>query len=513
MKLIAFAVLFLSAALTFAGPVQLNSARVTELPDGSQVSLDLNSSVEYATFLLDHPPRLVVDLSGASLAPAIKNAQLSSPDIRALRIGIRGGVGLRIVMDLAALMRSETRLVKSTDSQGYQLLLDVYRKQKPASLGAIQTNASSSRRGATADPVPVAPRPKAAVMETNPLPVATPKQPPPSAGATAMPAKTAPPPREPLLSKTVSFVSTPRSPITLPAEPAVVSKPVSASLAVSSANQAAVAKAPAPVVTASRAPAPSSPARRQRDIVVVIDPGHGGKDPGAVGAGQTQEKDVVLQIAKRVQALINQKPGIRAVLTRQGDTYLQLYERIEIARRYKGNLFVSVHADAAYNNVDASGSSVFMLSNKGATSAAARWLAKKENDADLIGGGNIQNVDDELKPVVFDILHDAVLAESMVLSEQMLRELRKVGNVHKGSVERAGFAVLKAPDMPSVLVETAFISNPAEERKLSDSRQQQLLATAIVNGVFAYLRQRPQQRNLMVTGADLETPRSRIAQR
>ena len=396
-------------------------------------------------------------------------------------MGIRGGVGLRIVMDLAALMRSETRLVKATDGQGYRLLLDVYRKQKPASLGAVQTNASPSSRVATTAPVPVAAaQPRAAVRATNPLP---------ADGAPVVSGKATMTPQASLPSRMANFVSS----TTPPAAPAVVAKPISASVA--------------------KAATPSSSARRQRDIVVVIDPGHGGKDPGAIGAGQTQEKDVVLQIAKRVQGLINQKPGIRAVLTRQGDTYLQLYERIDVARQNKGNLFVSVHADAAYNNADASGSSVFMLSNKGATSAAARWLAKKENDADLIGGGDIQNVDDELKPVVFDILHDAVLAESMVLSEQMLRELRKVGNVHKGSVERAGFAVLKAPDMPSVLVETAFISNPAEERKLSDPRQQQLLATAIVNGVFAYLRQRPQQRNLMVTGADVATPTPRVAQR
>jgi N-acetylmuramoyl-L-alanine amidase len=247
-----------------------------------------------------------------------------------------------------------------------------------------------------------------------------------------------------------------------------------------------------------------------RNIVVAIDPGHGGKDPGAIGPSKTLEKNIVLQIAKRLQALVNKEPGMRAILTRGGDRYLHLYKRIEVARRHQADLFISIHADA-FRDPSARGSSVFILSTKGASSAAARWLAKKENDADLIGGNNLHGVDDALKPVVFDIMHDAVLADSMVLAEKTLRELRRVGSVHSATVERAGFAVLKSPDIPSILVETAFISNPGEEAKLRSARYQRKLAEAIMKGIRAYVRQRPPKRHFVDTGAN--TQRGRVARR
>jgi len=249
----------------------------------------------------------------------------------------------------------------------------------------------------------------------------------------------------------------------------------------------------------------AAPGGSERTLLVAIDPGHGGKDSGAIGPGNTMEKDVVLQIARRLQKLINGAPGLRATLTRNDDRYLRLDERIAIARRQKADLFVSIHADAAYN-AEASGSSVFILSTKGASSAAARWLANKENESDRLGGSTLANVDNELMPVVFDIYHDAILADSMHLADKVLDNLNEVGDVHKGHVERAGFAVLKSPDIPSILVETAFLSNPHEEARLRDPRYQQRMAQAIMDGIHAHAHKRLPQDSLI---AEAPAPASR----
>lgn len=238
-----------------------------------------------------------------------------------------------------------------------------------------------------------------------------------------------------------------------------------------------------------------------KEIVVAIDPGHGGKDPGAIGPRGTREKEVVLSISKRLQALVNSEPGMRAILTRNDDTYLHLRQRIEIARQHQADLFVSIHADA-FTDPKAHGSSVFILSTKGASSEAARWLANSENAADLIGGVKLDNEDDFVNTVLFDIYQDATLEFSMHLGEKVLGQLRRIGDVHKPRVERAGFAVLKSPDIPSILVETAFITNPREEAKLHNSRHQQQLAQAIMDGIRTYFRQRPlPQQQIMVAEA------------
>lgn len=238
-----------------------------------------------------------------------------------------------------------------------------------------------------------------------------------------------------------------------------------------------------------------------KEIVIAIDPGHGGKDPGAIGSRGTMEKEVVLSMAKRLQALVNKEPGMRAILTRDDDTYLRLRERIEIARKHQADLFVSLHADA-FTDPKAHGSSVFILSTKGASSEAARWLANTENAADLIGGVRLDNEDNFVNTVLFDIYQDATLESSMHLAGKVLDQMRKVGDVHKKQVERAGFAVLKSPDIPSILVETAFITNPAEETKLRNARHQQQLAQAIMDGIRTYFRQRPlPQQQIMVADA------------
>ena len=227
-----------------------------------------------------------------------------------------------------------------------------------------------------------------------------------------------------------------------------------------------------------------------RLATIVIDPGHGGEDPGARGRHGSREKDVTLTIAKRLKALIDAEPDMRAVLTRDADFYVPLQTRVDKARRVKADLFVSVHADAFIRS-NARGSSVFALSERRATSEAARWLAKKENEADLVGGVNIDVKDKYLAQTLLDLSQTATIDHSLRLGSAVLDELGQVNTLHKGRVEQASFAVLKSPDVPSILVETAFISNPEEEQRLNDEAYQDQLARAILGGIKRYFAKHP----------------------
>jgi N-acetylmuramoyl-L-alanine amidase len=227
-----------------------------------------------------------------------------------------------------------------------------------------------------------------------------------------------------------------------------------------------------------------------RLVTIVIDPGHGGEDPGAKGRGGSREKNVTLTIARKLKAIIDAEPNMRAVLTRDGDYFIPLQVRVQKARRVHADLFVSVHADAFVGS-HARGSSVFALSERGATSTAAKLLAKRENEADLIGGVNLAVKDRYLAMTLADLSLTAQINDSLKLGKAVLTELGGVNDLHKGRVEQAGFAVLKAPDIPSILVETAFISNPDEERKLNDEAYQEKIAQAIFNGVKLYFTKNP----------------------
>jgi N-acetylmuramoyl-L-alanine amidase len=224
-----------------------------------------------------------------------------------------------------------------------------------------------------------------------------------------------------------------------------------------------------------------------RDVIVAIDAGHGGRDPGAVGKLGTREKDVVLAVARKLEALLKKEKGIQPVLIRSGDEYLALRERIRRARVAKADLFVSIHADASPDS-RVQGSSVYVLSQNGASSEAARWLAERENSADLIGGVSLDDKDELLASVLLDLSQSATIEASMDLAGDMLAELDSVGQIRRRRIEQAGFAVLKSPDIPSVLVETAFISNPTEEKRLRTPAHQQKLAEALRNGVVRYFR-------------------------
>jgi len=229
---------------------------------------------------------------------------------------------------------------------------------------------------------------------------------------------------------------------------------------------------------------------RRRMITVALDPGHGGEDPGAIGRSGTREKDVTLAIGRKLKRLIDAEPGMRAMLTRDDDYYVPLAARVQKARRVEADLFVSIHADA-FREARARGSSVFALSESGATSSAARWLAQSENAADLIGGVNLDIKDPALARTLLDLSQTAQINDSLKVGRHMLDSIGAINSLHKGAVEQAGFAVLKAPDIPSILVETAFISNPDEELKLRSDHHQTKFAESMSDGIKRYFAANP----------------------
>jgi N-acetylmuramoyl-L-alanine amidase len=241
-------------------------------------------------------------------------------------------------------------------------------------------------------------------------------------------------------------------------------------------------------------PRATAPAGTDRLIVIALDPGHGGEDPGAVGPGGTREKDVVLKIAKMLRDQINASNvngnPMRAFMTRDADFFVPLHVRVQKARRVQADLFVSIHADAFFTP-QASGASVFALSHGAASSSAARWMAQKENKADLIGGINLGAQDAQVQRAMLEMSTEAQIKDSLNLGSSLLREMGSVGRLHKPRVEQAGFAVLKAPDIPSVLVETAFISNPDEEEKLRSEAYQQKMTDALMRGILNYFSRNP----------------------
>jgi len=251
-----------------------------------------------------------------------------------------------------------------------------------------------------------------------------------------------------------------------------------------------------------------------RDLVIAVDAGHGGEDPGAVGGGGTREKDVTLAIARKLAKKIDSYPGMRAVLVRDGDYYIRLRQRIAIARKRRADLFVSIHADA-FTDRRVRGSSVFTLSSGGATSEAARWLAERENRADLIGGVELKERDDLLASVLLEMSQNATIELSGKAASKVLAKLRRLGDVHQQRIQQAGFAVLKSPDIPSMLVETAFISNPDEEKRLRNSGYQRKLADAILDGIVDYFSEYPPPgtrfaRQTRPASGDASTRRHRI---
>jgi N-acetylmuramoyl-L-alanine amidase len=255
---------------------------------------------------------------------------------------------------------------------------------------------------------------------------------------------------------------------------------------------ASAAAGPAPGAGPGKSEPTASERRRvERLIIVALDPGHGGEDPGAIGPTGLREKDVVLAVALALREKLNALPGMRVMMTRDGDFFVPLQERVRKARRVQADLFVSIHADAFYRP-EARGASVFALSTRGATSSAARWMAQRENQADQVGGVNIANVRDrQVLGAMLDMSTTAQIKDSLKLGEEVLTRMGRVGRLHKPRVEQAGFAVLKAPDIPSILVETAFISNPEEETQLRDPAYRARLVDALAAGIQRYFERNP----------------------
>ncbi|UOP13027.1 N-acetylmuramoyl-L-alanine amidase [Pseudomonas palleroniana] len=371
---------------------QIRNARLWRSDDKLRLVLDLSGPVQYKTFSLTAPERVIIDLSGAGLAGDFSQLALKNSGITSIRSGHFGKNDTRIVLDLAAPMQLNSFLLPPQDGQGHRLVLDL-------------TNATHAPR--------------------------------------LMASETAPP---------------------------------------------AVASA-----------ATVDKAHPKRDIIVVVDPGHGGKDPGAVGSKGQREKDVVLSIAQLLAKRLKREKGFAVKLVRNDDFFVPLRKRVDIARQHKADMFISVHADAA-PRLTASGASVYALSEGGATSATARFMAQRENGADLLGATTLLNLKDKdpmLAGVILDMSMNATIASSLQLGSSVLGSLQSITTLHQKRVEQAGFAVLKSPDVPSILVETGFISNTQDAQRLVTARHQQAVADGLFEGLKKYFQKNPPMNSYM----------------
>lgn len=438
-----------------ARAAQILAVRVWPAPDYTRVTLENDSKLKTEHFLVPDPPRLVVDIEGLALNNTLKSLvakiEPNDPYIKQVRVGQNRPNVVRLVFDLKEEIKPQVFTAEPVAGYQHRLMFDLYPVKPVDPIAAMiakgewsETPDADSAAPALGDPVagtppvqiPAAPAPVTPPGQTDPLPDAIARM------EAEMAAQGGTPPPQPVQPT--------------PGKPAV--------------------KPPAQKVT--------------RMVTIALDPGHGGEDPGAIGAKGSREKDIVLEVAKRLKAKLEQLPNTRVMLTRDGDYFVPLGTRVQKARRVQADLFVSIHADA-WVSPTARGSSVFVLSEKGASSSAARWLANDQNKADLIGGANYASADKQLASVLFDLSTTAQITDSLKLGKAVLGEIGGINRLHKAAVEQAGFAVLKAPDIPSILVETAFISNPEEEARLNDDGYQDRLAEAITKGIRRYFADNP----------------------
>lgn len=454
----------------------LVAVRVWPAADYTRVTLESDTALEARHFVTEGPARLVIDIDGLELSPQLRElvAKIGTndPHIAGVRLGQSQPRQVRMVFDLKRSSTPQVFTLSPIAPYRYRLVFDLYPAQAPDPLLAL-------------------------VKEREAAPTPLPVQPPP-ATTTADASARAASDVDDALGEFIGRVDRPvRPPLpTPPAPPAVALKPEPVNPA-GSVSAPAVPSAPPPprVATAPAAAegAPAVPPGRggiNRLVIVAIDPGHGGEDPGAIGPTGLREKDVVLQIARQLQERINARPGMRAMLTRDADFFVPLQERVNKARRVQADLFLSIHADA-FITPQARGASVFALSDSGATSTAARWMAKRENASDAIGGINVDSKDTHVLRALLDMSTTAQIKDSLRVGREVLGNIGQVGKLHKGQVEQASFAVLKAPDIPSILVETAFISNPEEETKLRDEDYQAQLVKAVYTGIVRYFSRNP----------------------
>jgi N-acetylmuramoyl-L-alanine amidase len=455
------------------------AVRVWPAADYTRVTIESDGRLNSQQLVVGSPPRLAVDIEGIDLNPALRELvgkiKPDDPYINGLRVGQFAPSVVRIVFDLKQSVAPQVFSLAPVAAYQHRLVLDLYPEQAIDPMEAL-----------IAERLRDAPRAQgrdAAVAGIAPRNVAPP-------GETPAPLRPAPDAVDPLgdLMAQQSMRATPppssaaggRSPaptLGAPLPPVVGTAPATALAPPSAARGAATAS------------------HTDRIIIVALDPGHGGEDPGAVGPNGTREKDVVLQVAHKLRDRINASSvngnPMRAFLTRDADFFVPLGVRVQKARRVQADLFVSIHADA-FTTPEARGASVFALSQNGASSSAARWLANKENQADKVGGVNVGTHEVQVQRALLDMSTTAQINDSLKLGGAMLGEIRGIGaRLHKPQVEQAGFAVLKAPDIPSVLVETAFISNPEEEARLRSAAYQDDLADALMRGIHRYFAQNP----------------------
>ena len=434
------------------------AVRVWPAEDYSRVTIESDTLLQATHRMIGTPPRLAVDIHGlelnATLRELVAKVRADDPNIAGIRVGQNAPGVVRLVIDLKHDIRPQVFTLTPVAAYQHRLVFDLYPAQPPDPLAQL----IAERLKELGSPSPALPGGAAPAGATDTLGELIARQ------------------IERANDMTRRDGALARAPGTSPPRLSMRTPP------------------PAP---GQRAAPPASAAAddaTDRLIIVALDPGHGGEDPGAIGPGGTHEKDVVLQVAFKLRERINQSMvggnPMRAVLTRDGDYFVPLHTRVEKARRVGADLFVSIHADA-FLRPEASGASVYALSERGASSTAARWLAQKENAADRVGGVNLGVKDQLVQHTLLDMSTTAQIKDSLRLGDSMLREIGGVGRLHKRSVERANFAVLRNPDVPSVLVETAFISNPDEERKLRSEAYQNALADALIGGIRKYFAANP----------------------
>ena len=456
------------------------AVRVWPSKDYTRLTIESDTEIKARQFFIPEPPRLAVDIEGIDLIPALRElvAKVKSddPNISGIRVGQNAPGVVRLVMDLKKPMLPQVFSLAPVAAYQHRLVFDLYPAQPVDPLEALiaERLADPVKPAAPVTTAPAAPPANAASQANDPLGSLMAQQSGKAASAPSAPAPAAPPTSA---AANAGRPAAPRPPVVASVEPPAIRLPP--------------IRPQADTTPFSRGDtAPEIENKTDRLVIVALDPGHGGEDPGAIGPGGTREKDVVLQIAHRLRDRINQQPNMRAYLTRDADFFVPLHVRVQKARSVKADLFISLHADAFFTETP-QGASVFALSEKGASSSAARWIADKENSADLVGGINTKAKDAQVQRAMFDMSTTAQINDSMKLGSAMLGEIGNVGKLHKPRVEQASFAVLKAPDIPSVLVETAFISNPVEEARLRSDGYQIQLADALMRGISRYFAKNP----------------------
>lgn len=466
------------AAPRFAYASSVLGVRVWPARDYTRVTIESDQPLQNTNQMLQGPDRLVVDLNGIDLDQALRDlvskTTPNDPQIQAVRIGQYQPHVVRMVFDLKGWVKPQVFTLGPIGSYKYRLVFDLYPAVAPDPL--MELLAQSERK-------------QEALDQANPgLPNALAESPP----ATLSGPAPLQPPQAPRTADATDEFFQKYAQNDATGAPCAPPKPTPTPMpAIKPRTRAAP-----PVIARQddddeyQFSAPKQGRGTTRLLTVAIDPGHGGEDPGAIGGGGTYEKHIALDIAKKLRAKIDAQPNMRAMMTRAADFFVPLNVRVQKAQRVGADLFVSIHADA-FTTPDARGSSVFALSEHGASSAAARWMANKENSSDQIGGINVKSADASVNRALFDMSTTAQIGDSMRYGTFVLNEIGGINKLHKGSVEQAGFAVLKAPDIPSILVETAFISNPEEEQCLNDEAYREKMANAILKGIKRYFSANP----------------------